>query len=182
MSQADSGKSAFNRVSGSQVKPVLGREIAKREQDGTILGQALGGFGILRLMGLEEPFKGLVGLARVSAIQIWCSLFLASGRNRLGSLSSTLSTSLGHVVGRPGPATGESRRPNGGRLLHHSDRRCQYASDAYQQMLRTLGIDCFMSRTGCCFDNDVAERFFWSLQHEWTEPLQSSTSNTPAPV
>ena len=25
-----------------------------------------------------------------------------------------------------------------------------------------------MSRTGCCYDNAVMERFFWSLKHEWT--------------
>ena len=25
-----------------------------------------------------------------------------------------------------------------------------------------------MSRTGCCYDNAAMERFFWSLQHEWT--------------
>ena len=25
-----------------------------------------------------------------------------------------------------------------------------------------------MSRTGCCYDNAALERFFWSLQHEWT--------------
>jgi putative transposase len=25
-----------------------------------------------------------------------------------------------------------------------------------------------MSRSGCCYDNAVAERFFWSLKHEWT--------------
>jgi putative transposase len=62
----------------------------------------------------------------------------------------------------------ETRRPNGGQLLHHSDRGCQYTSDAYQQTLRTLGIQCSMSRTGCCYDNAVMERFFWSLKHEWT--------------
>ena len=33
-------------------------------------------------------------------------------------------------------------------LLHHSDRGCQYTSDAYQQTLKTLGIECSMSRTG----------------------------------
>jgi putative transposase len=66
----------------------------------------------------------------------------------------------------------ESRRPNGHQLLHHSDRGCQYTSDAYQQILRTLGIDCSMSRTGCCYDNAVAERFFWSLKHEWTKHQQ----------
>ena len=62
----------------------------------------------------------------------------------------------------------ESRRPIGGELLHHSDRGCQYTSDAYQQTLRTLGIECSMSRTGECYDNAVAERFFWSFKYEWT--------------
>jgi putative transposase len=62
----------------------------------------------------------------------------------------------------------ESRRPQGNQLLHHSDRGCQYTSDAYQTTLRRLGIECSMSRTGCCYDNAVMERFFWSLKHEWT--------------
>ena len=63
----------------------------------------------------------------------------------------------------------ESRSPNPGELLHHSDRGCQYTSDDYQSTLRTLGITCSMSRTGCCYDNAVMERFFWSLKHEWTK-------------
>nr|WP_261345452.1 integrase core domain-containing protein [Candidatus Laterigemmans baculatus] len=32
-----------------------------------------------------------------------------------------------------------------------------------------MGISCSMSRTGCCYDNAVMERFFWSLKHEWTK-------------
>ena len=63
----------------------------------------------------------------------------------------------------------ENRRPAGRRLLHHSDRGCQYTSDAYQTTLDTLGIECSMSRTGNGYDNAVAERFFWSLKHEWTK-------------
>jgi len=62
----------------------------------------------------------------------------------------------------------ERRRPAGQRLLHHSDRGCQYTSDAYQETLKRLGITCSMSRRGCCYDNAVMERFFWSLKHEWT--------------
>jgi putative transposase len=62
----------------------------------------------------------------------------------------------------------ENRRPDGKQLLHHSDGGCQYTSDAYQKTLRTLGITCSMSRTGCCYDNAAMERFFWSLKHEWT--------------
>lgn len=63
----------------------------------------------------------------------------------------------------------EARRPQGANLLHHSDRGCQYTSDDYQRILRTLGVRCSMSRTGCCYDNAVMERFFWSLKHEWTK-------------
>jgi len=66
----------------------------------------------------------------------------------------------------------ERRRPDGKRLLHHSDRGCQYTSDAYQQILRLLGIACSMSRRGNCYDNAVMERFFWSLKHEWTNHEQ----------
>ncbi len=63
----------------------------------------------------------------------------------------------------------EQRRPDGQQLLHHSDRGCQYTSDAYQHTLRCLGITCSMSRTGNCYDNAAMERFFWSLKHEWTK-------------
>lgn len=66
----------------------------------------------------------------------------------------------------------ESRRPESGTLLHHSDRGCQYTSDAFQNILRTMNITCSMSRTGCCYDNAVVERFFWSLKHEWTKHQQ----------
>lgn len=62
----------------------------------------------------------------------------------------------------------EARRPDTSKLLHHSDRGCQYTSDDYQSLLRTMSITCSMSRTGCCYDNAVMERFFWSLKHEWT--------------
>lgn len=81
------------------------------------------------------------------------------------SIGSSLATELVSDALR---AAIESRRPDGKRLLHHSDRGCQYTSDAYQKTLRTLGIECSMSRTGCCYDNAAMERFFWSLKHEWT--------------
>ena len=61
----------------------------------------------------------------------------------------------------------ESRRPGPG-LIHHSDRGCQYTSDRYMAILNGLGITVSMCRTGCCYDNAVCERFFWSLKHEWT--------------
>jgi len=81
------------------------------------------------------------------------------------AVSPSLATDLVQAALR---AAVEARRPNGKQLLHHSDRGCQYTSDAYQQTLRRLGIECSMSRTGCCYDNAVMERFFWSLKQEWT--------------
>jgi len=81
------------------------------------------------------------------------------------SISASLAT---EVVSEALRDAIERRRPNGKQLLHHSDRGCQYTSDAYQHTLRLLGIACSMSRRGNCYDNAVMERFFWSLKYEWT--------------
>ena len=81
------------------------------------------------------------------------------------SMSDSLATGLVRAALRHAI---ETRQPNGHQLLHHSDRGSQYTSDAYQHTLRTLGITCSMSRTGCCYDNAAMERFFWSLKKEWT--------------
>lgn len=57
------------------------------------------------------------------------------------------------------------RQPEHG-LVHHSDRGCQYASDAYRAELKARGIVCSMSRVGDCWDNAVAESFFATLKTE----------------
>ena len=59
------------------------------------------------------------------------------------------------ALGRRVPAPG---------LVHHSDRGCQYAAEAYQRVLREHGIVCSMSRTGDCWDNAVTESFFATLK------------------
>lgn len=53
-------------------------------------------------------------------------------------------------------------------LLHHSDRGSQYASYAYQKLLKLYGMIPSMSRKGDCWDNAPVERFFSSLKREWT--------------
>jgi transposase InsO family protein len=57
------------------------------------------------------------------------------------------------------------RRPGPG-LLHHSDRGVQYASDAYQQLLQSNGIEVSMSGKGDCWDNAVMESFWATLKTE----------------
>jgi putative transposase len=58
------------------------------------------------------------------------------------------------------------RQPEAG-LLHHSDHGSQYASEAYQTLLKQHGILPSMSRKGNCWDNAVMERFFKSYKEEW---------------
>jgi len=60
------------------------------------------------------------------------------------------------------------RRQPTSRLMHHSDRGCQYASTTYQALLKENGIEVSMSRKGNCWDNAVAERFFGNLKSECT--------------
>ena len=59
------------------------------------------------------------------------------------------------------------RRPPPG-LIHHSDRGSQYASHAYQALLKQHDMIPSMSRKGNCWDNAPVERFFSSLKREWT--------------
>jgi putative transposase len=56
------------------------------------------------------------------------------------------------------------RRARG--VLHHSDRGGQYASHAYQTLLRRAGCTASMSRLGDCWDNAVVESFFATLTKE----------------
>jgi putative transposase len=58
-----------------------------------------------------------------------------------------------------------ARKPSP-RMLHHSDRGCQYASASYRAKLRVHGIEVSMSRRGDCYDNAVVESFFGTLKQE----------------
>lgn len=49
-------------------------------------------------------------------------------------------------------------------IIHHSDRGVQYASTAYQTVLREHGFKTSMSRKGDCYDNAVVESFFKTLK------------------
>ena len=59
-----------------------------------------------------------------------------------------------------------ARRSPGAGLLHHSDRGVQYASDDYQHLLRSHGIECSMSGRGDCWDNAAMESFWGTLKTE----------------
>jgi transposase InsO family protein len=60
----------------------------------------------------------------------------------------------------------QHRRPAGQKLLHHSDRGVQYASDDYQHLLTRQGIAVSMSGRGDCYDNAMMESFWATLKTE----------------
>lgn len=60
-------------------------------------------------------------------------------------------------------------------LLHHSDRGVQYASDAYQNLLRLAGLESSMSGKGDCWDNACAESFWATLKKERVHHEQYAT-------
>jgi putative transposase len=78
------------------------------------------------------------------------------------SMSDTLSQKLASDALKA--AASRQRPPEG--LIHHSDRGRQYASYAYQELLREYGITPSMSRSGNCYDNAYAESFFGTLKTE----------------
>ena len=49
-------------------------------------------------------------------------------------------------------------------LLFHSDRGVQYASGAYRQALKAVGLVASMSRKGNCYDNATMESFWSTLK------------------
>jgi putative transposase len=80
------------------------------------------------------------------------------GMSMSNKLSQDLaSAALRDAMGRQKPAKG---------LIHHSDRGRQYASYAYQGLLRQYGITPSMSRSGNCYDNAYVESFFGTLKTE----------------
>jgi putative transposase len=104
---------------------------------------------------------------------IWTSegwLYLATmidlfGRRVVGwSLSSRMTSKLVTDALRMAIA---KRRPEPG-LIVHSDRGAQYASVAFQDLLKANGYRSSMSRKGDCWDNAVAESFFKTLKSELT--------------
>lgn len=66
----------------------------------------------------------------------------------------------------------QRRCPEAG-LLHHSDRGSTYASKDYQEILRTQGIKCSMSRSGNCLDNAAVESWNSTLKSELGEQFES---------
>ena len=60
-------------------------------------------------------------------------------------------------------------------LIHHSDRGCQYCSDAYVAELKKHGISISMTQSGDPLENPIAERANGILKSEWLYKMKIST-------
>jgi len=60
-------------------------------------------------------------------------------------------------------------------LLHHSDRGVQYASEAYQHLLREHGLVGSMSGKGDCWDNAMMESFWSTFKTELVHQTRFAT-------
>ena len=88
------------------------------------------------------------------------------------AMNSTMTTelaiqALNQAIGRERPSEG---------LIHHSDRGVQYASHAYQDLLRKNGFIPSMSRKGNCYDNSIMENFFGILNRKYTMGIHTIAS------
>jgi len=63
-------------------------------------------------------------------------------------------------------------------LIAHSDQGVQYAGLDYQQLLRSRGAVCSMSRKGNCWDNAVVESFFGTLKNELLDSAAFDSQQT----
>ncbi len=57
-----------------------------------------------------------------------------------------------------------THRKRGKELMHHSDRGCQYTSKCFKGFMEEHDVKLSMSHKGCCYDNAVAESFFYTLK------------------
>jgi transposase InsO family protein len=119
----------------------------------------------------EQDLPDRVWLADITCIwtlQGW--LYLAAvldahSRKVVGwSMSHRMQSSL--VMDALRMALGRRCVDQAASLLHHSDRGSQYASHAFQELLRDHNITCSMSRKGNCWDNAMMESFFATLKKE----------------
>ena len=61
------------------------------------------------------------------------------------------------------------------RLIHHSDRGCQYCSDSYVKLLKEHGISISMTQSGDPLENPIAERANGILKSEWLYKMHLPT-------
>lgn len=165
---------AVGRGKARRLMKQAGVRVKRAKRRGPVTTESRHGYNIApnllaRQFDVDRPDQAWVGdMTYVWTGEGWLyvsTLLDLYSRKVVGwAMSSRIDTMLAKnalqmALGRRSPSAG---------LLHHTDRGSQYASHAYQGLLKEHGMVCSMSGKGECLDNAVAERFFGSLKREWT--------------
>jgi Transposase and inactivated derivatives len=96
------------------------------------------------------------------------------GRRIVGTaMSSRMTKDL--VIDALQDAVGRIGQKNCKDCILHSDRGSQYCSTRYQNLLKSYGFVCSMSRKGNCWDNSPMECFWGKLKMEWLNTKRFKT-------
>lgn len=128
------------------------------------------------------------GIVPMSAHQLWVSdiTYIRCSENRHGYLSLITDAYSRKLVGYhlSKKLTTEGcimalkkalrQLPNGSRLIHHSDRGCQYCSFEYTALLKSNNIAISMTQSGDPLENAIAERVNGILKNELLEEIFSN--------
>lgn len=110
---------------------------------------------------VDAPNKALVSditYVRTSAGWVYLTVFIDLFSRLVAGWAVSRSLDTDMVLAALDRAVRGRKLPPGAMI--HSDRGCQYASEAFREALRRHGFVQSMSRKGNCWDNAVAESFF----------------------
>ena len=119
----------------------------------------------MQLTGIDQLWVADITYVRMREEFAYLAIMLdAFSRRVIGwSLETHMLTSL--VITALKMAI-DTRQPQPGTLVHHSDRGLQYACSDYTDILNAHGIRTSMSRVANPYDNAKAESFMKTLKHE----------------
>jgi len=128
---------------------------------------------LARQFDVEEPNSVWVSdITQVRCKEGWqylCVILDLYSRKVVGWATSRISNAV--LVIKTLKKAWNVRKPNGQRLLFHSDQGSQYRAKETISWLNKRGVTISMSRKGNCWDNACSESFFAQYKKEWMSNL-----------
>lgn len=114
----------------------------------------------------EPNTKWVTDITSIPTTQGWLSLAVMLDLYSRAVVGWSMSDCCDEALAENALNMAVARRCPKAGFLHHSDRGCQYTSQAYRKRLEQVGAVVSMSRKGNCWENAAMESFFGSLKEE----------------